>query len=533
MSAIITNRFRVYNASKFKEQFDSGDTTKNLYLFIGKSDPWDNEVSPETTLDTVAEDVKRWYDMISLKKILDTSVSHCIPRHDWDETGDTKYIAYSDNDPDLWNHPTPSEVADAASAGTYTAGSFYVITDEFNVYKCLYNNNNAKSTEKPTGRSTSVIETADGYKWKYMYTVSSAETLKYVTPEWIPVKTLTVDDSSNQWQVQDAAVDGSIDIIKVTNGGSGYSNVIVGGTLAAGASNGGTLPGSASAVDSTYVNATIFITGGTGSGQRRKITTYTGSSRVFVVDSNWSVTPDGTSTFDILPTINITGDGTGALAKATVSGGVITRIDINSAGSGYRSAVVTIEGGGGASATASAVISPLGGHGSDAVQELGGVFVIINIRLEYTESDFPEANDYRRMGIVANVRNHSDNLIATASTRSATYSLSLTSVSGTFLADEIVQSNGTGTPEAHCMEFASGPGATGTLRYYQNSDTGFDAFAAAQTLTGLTSGATATISTVNNPEAKRFSGEILYVENRRPIMRSEEQIEDIKICVEF
>ena len=36
-----------------------------------------------------------------------------------------------------------------------------------------------------------------------------------------------------------------------------------------------------------------------------------------------------------------------------------------------------------------------------------------------------------------------------------------------------------------------------------------------------------------NPELAADSGDIIYIENRKPISRSSDQIEDIKVIVEF
>ena len=62
--------------------------------------------------------------------------------------------------------------------------------------------------------------------------------------------------------------------------------------------------------------------------------------------------------------------------------------------------------------------------------------------------------------------------------------------------------------------------------------------------TGTTSGTTETITLVNNntvtmtsgyanPELDPDSGNIIYLENRKPIQRASDQTEDIKIIIEF
>ena len=78
-----------------------------------------------------------------------------------------------------------------------------LLLDEYNVYKCIRSGRDSNgavvnSTVKPTGTSpTALVETNDsgiqtgrGYLWKYMYTVSGADTIKFTTTDFIPVKTI-------------------------------------------------------------------------------------------------------------------------------------------------------------------------------------------------------------------------------------------------------------------------------------------------------------------------------------------------------
>ena len=535
MTAIITSKFRILNAEKFKEHFDGASNSKNMYLFIGRPQPWAVDTAPPAPNDSVDDEVTRRYDLISLKRIVDSTVSNVIPRVNWDTSGNTKYVAYDNQDTALFSHPTNTETEAAELDGTYEAGSFYVLTDDNNVYKCLFNNGNVKSTDKPTGRSTSVIETSDGYKWKYLYTISASETLKFMTDDWMPVKYISSDDGSNQWDVQSAAVDGSIEIIKVTNVGSGYTNTFS-GTLVSGSVGGFVLPSGASAVDDAYNNATAYITAGTGAGQSSVISDYVGSSRAATVATSFSPAPDGTSTIEILPTVTITGDGASCAAKAVVASNTVTGINVTAAGTGYRTATVVISGCGGTGATARAIISPIGGHGAHPVKELGGYYVMVNVRLTYNEDDFPLDNDYRRFGIISNVRNYNavpaSATIATSTNLSGCKALTVGSVSGSFDLDELLTSNGTGTPTAKIIEVLDAGGGSKTIKYFQDETTGFTPFAPSQVITGTDSGASAIITALVNPEILPFSGDIIYVENRRPIQRAESQLESIQIVVE-
>ncbi len=95
---------------------------------------------------------------------------------------------------------------------------FYVVTDEYNVYKCLDNNNGAYSKNKPTGTQLEPIKTADGYIWKFMYNIPINLRNKFYTDEYIPVvSALTNHFYSN----------GTIDNIYITGRGEGYSTALI------------------------------------------------------------------------------------------------------------------------------------------------------------------------------------------------------------------------------------------------------------------------------------------------------------------
>jgi hypothetical protein len=92
--------------------------------------------------------------------------------------------------------------------------NFYVLTEDYNVYKCLDNNNNSRSTSKPLGTSTTPITAADGYVWKFMYTVPINLRSKFLSEEQMPV----VSALSNQFYSN-----GAMDSIIINNKGTGYT----------------------------------------------------------------------------------------------------------------------------------------------------------------------------------------------------------------------------------------------------------------------------------------------------------------------
>lgn len=431
MPAIITDKFRLHNAEQFIEAFSEASTS-NLYLFIGRPESWSNELSPPTPTDSVSSEYDSWEDMIALKKISASDVKYVVPRVDW--TTGTVYTAYDHTSTTLFD------------------SSFYVLTDDYNVYKCLFNNSGAASTTKPTGTSTNtLVTTADGYIWKYLYTISAGDALKFLTSDFMPVAT----DSG----VAADAVDGSIQIVRVTAGGSGFTSA---------------------------------------------------------------------------PNVTIYGDGANATANATITSNAVSAITIINAGEGYRNANVVISGGGGSGATGRVMISPNGGHGSNAVDELGGFYVMMNTRLEYDEGsgDFPVTNDFRRIGVVKDPETYGTGNVASISTLIASPSINVTSTSGSFTVDEYLIGSTTGA-NARVISTATS-GSNATIRYFQaNAITNYTSFQVGETVTGVSSGTTATVSSLINPEVQPNSGKIIYTENRQAITRAIDQVESIHLVVQF
>ena len=186
MPALVTRNFRVHNAKQFKESIDEssgwggsavtgtpeGSTTLNdhYYLSIGKTSSWSDDNAPDTPRDTTQENAfESWNSMIAAKKVLSSDVSHVIPRYNW--TSGTIYTEFDDLNYQLHSN---------------TTNPMIVMTSDFNVYKCLDNANNATSTSQPISVSTEASSVddkygQDNYKWKFLYTITASEALKFVT----------------------------------------------------------------------------------------------------------------------------------------------------------------------------------------------------------------------------------------------------------------------------------------------------------------------------------------------------------------
>ena len=239
--------------------------------------------------------------------------------------------------------------------------------------------------------------------------------------------------------------------------------------------------------------------------------------------------------------VAIRGDGSSGECTIVVSGGAVSSVTITAAGSGYTFASVKASDFGNVSgADIDFIISPEGGHGTDCVAELGGFFIMMNVNFSQNDGsgDFNVVNDFRRIVLLKNPVDSGTGSVASASTLDGTKSITFSGTPGTFQADEKITQTTTGAV-GFVVDFNS---TTKVLRYIQPqfTDQGVDsngnltAFSTTATVTGGTSGATGTPSTHDTtPELTADSGDVLYVENRKPITRASDQTENVKLIVEF
>jgi hypothetical protein len=262
MPAIVTNVHRIAAADYFQAELAQTPT----YVFISGTSPWADESAPPNVDDTVQNKIFMYDELVGAKRIQAADVISVLPRNDW-QSGNV-YDEFNDK----------VNLVDANNPDTGEPYAFYVITDEFNVYKCISNNYRTISTIKPSGTTINTFQTPDGYIWKYMYTVRSPDAFDYMTPSWIPCYTLSSNDGSNQWLVQQAAVGGTIDHIIVTNGGADYTTSNLPSVTISGDGSGATATAQVDDISGTvesiiitdpgsgYTQATITITDNVGSG---------------------------------------------------------------------------------------------------------------------------------------------------------------------------------------------------------------------------------------------------------------------------
>lgn len=219
--AIVTSKFRVSAASGFTSVF----ATDNIYMILGRPQPWDNSLStnftaqasgtvtdsnPPNPTDNYVNEYAVWRDAMAGVKLGSPDVKLATVRNNW-QYG-TRY--------DMYRHNITS--ADATENGKFDLSDTNFIAYDTStgcVYKCLYNGRNATlttgivSTVKPSTTGTAPQKTADGYIWKYLYTITAADA-DFVTANYIPVNETTSISNVN-----------GIDVVLITAAGSGYSSI--------------------------------------------------------------------------------------------------------------------------------------------------------------------------------------------------------------------------------------------------------------------------------------------------------------------
>ena len=517
MAAIITDQIRILNAKNFVAGVTS--TANAYYSFIGLPNPtevqsdWDTD--PRSPKDNFEEEDSYWDTMVALKKINASDVRQVVPRRKW--SSGTTYDMYR-------NDYSRTNTAAVSGATNLYAATYFVLNTDYRVYECLQNGtdpdnpNGRPSLDEPTFTDLeprSAGTSGDGYIWKYLYTIKPSDIVKFESTDYIPVPA-DWDTNSDDAAVRDNAVDGSIKIVTISNAGVGIGTA-----------------------DAVYTK------------------------------------------------VPIKGNGSGAECTVTInSSSQVSDVTVSTQGSGYTYGSVDLVAGGVPTGTTrpvlDVVISPPGGHGKNIYRELGAYNVLLYSRIENDNEnpDFVTGNQIARVGLVCNPQAFDSTALLSVDKATASGALRLSGAgysSATFTADAyFTQTVATGTTAAgRVINYDQ---TTGVLKYWQDKSlAGFNTVGAAVTeptygfkLNAFTStpetggsltivpstGSNLAIDTsftgvstviksrtyylgqeftngIGNPEAKKYSGNIIYVDNRPSITRSSTQKEDIKIILQF
>ena len=542
MPAIITDQYRILNAETFIDSFVGIGTTgnNNYYTFLAHPNPknigvknygfadWGSPVP--NPVDAFSQESFYYDSMLFLKKVTSDDVRRVIPRLNW-QTG-TIYDMYRNNYSGKNDYIDENLTPQTKSTSLYSS-NYYVVTSEFRVYLCINNGsdpdnpNGKKSIAEPTHTNTAPQDAgdgSDGYKWKYLYSISPSDIVKFVTTKYVPLPKKW-GDATNE-NIKNAAVDGEIQTVIIKNGGTGIS---------VGTTDSGTVSQIPISGDGTGGSATVDIQGGTV------------QSISIVGGSNYT---HGQVRF-------ITGDYTDGAGNNVVLGVPASSTD---------------------QPKFEVIIPPKGGHGADIYRELGGFRVMLYSKFDNNIDDAPDyviGNDFSRVGLVRNPLQFSGTGLLNNTTATNLSALKLKPAEGSSisLSDVTYPTNGlitqtVGVGSTAVGYVASWDSTTGVLKYYQpvgfstlstysykqldfdssSVNTTINSSALAESLVVDTTfnGDSAVIATgknqslgqtfVNgkaNPDVKKYSGDIIYVDNRAPITRTDSQKEEVKIVIEF
>ena len=516
MAAIVTDQFRILNASNFVDNVT--DSNNSYYVFVGLSNPTTSGFGRATDFNTDTPSPTDNVNYMNFvgdnmsfgKKVTSDNVRRLVRKISWSRG--TKYEMYR-HDYSLTNRSPIT-----GSTRLYDA-NYYVMNTDFKVYICIDNGSSGISTtgnaslDEPTFTDLEPSKagtSGDGYLWKYLFTVSPSDIIKFDSTDFISV--------SNSWS---SSTDSQIAAVR-DNGDSDVNN---------------------NQIKKVYIdNQGVGYANGTGQ------------------------------------EVNILGDGTGGKVVVDVVNGKVTNAVVSAGGKGYTYGMVDLGAIGNTSASTKAslipIIPPSKGHGSDIYKELGSDRVLVFARFDTsTTNDFPVNTSFSQIGILKNPTSIGSTSTFTDPTFSSVGALKFSTTTGTpTIGNSVTQVVTGGTAKgfvaaydvdtkvlkfvqdrsnvlnqtsfdttdyvgvstfAKVHAFASNTNQVNSSGFTGSIDTGFTGVSTNPTGTKLISLDTQFTQGVSNPEINKKSGDIVYLDNRPLITRNARQKEDVKIILEF
>jgi hypothetical protein len=441
------------------------------YAFLGREDPWPYASDNVTEIPTQPTQDQKYLknvfkNMFAVKQVNTSNIRPVIQRIDW--ANNTNYFAYSDS-------------VDLTAKDQYGLlyNNFYIKNRYDQVFKCLANNNGGLSTQEPYFQpgsygTNNIYQGTDYYKWKYMYTIDAGSKKNFMDANWMPLPT-----SFNTPQPYTTSAGcGNIEVINVTNGGTGYDAV------------------------NNYIVVTVT---GDGSGAVANIT----------------------------PSQIVNGVIKDVVVKAGYTGSNYTYADVSIVA--YTSSNLAFISSTSSGAKAIAPVSPVGGHAYDAISELGCGHIMYQVEFNGTENNqIPvDGVNYRQVGLLVQPQMYgsaNNAVLANGSIYNTSTQLTLSSGAGNiFTADELVQQfdiNNNITFKGTVLSFNT---STNVLQLINTKGS----YAVGQPINGYISGASRTVLSGTLPSLIPYSGYITYIENRAGVQRSSDGIEQFRFVLGY
>lgn len=451
-----------------------GDSDNQFYIAVGRSQVWnpdsdgggtDQSPIPRNTTRTIKQ---FRYALQSAKAI--EGFAYVVPMIEW--TAGSLYNSYNDN--------VVSQTQ-----------QFYVRTTDNNVYVCLRTGKTAYgdqqvSTIKPDHTNNTVEPELDGYIWKYLYTISTQDSNKFLTTAFMPVRFVDSDFAienpayAPQWAMAEAALLAPKQILgyRVTDKGGPYT-------------------------DSDF---TITVVGNGTNAKARPVLNASGGLEAVEV-----------------------GDSTGAPVWSCF-------------GSGYDYANVVVGttrlAPTGTSATVVPIFGPENGIGYDPREDLRSTSIMFNIKPvgDVDGTWVSSLRGYRQYGLIKNPLDSADGnpFVETSGIISNRMRFSETLASGSIGQSTDKKLHGVSSGAVAWMTFWDD---SDTIWYHQDETTGFVSFDSlgetVQIREGQSTTNTVTMTQLVQPQIDKFSGEVLFISNGDVVVRDAGQTEDIKVVIKL
>jgi hypothetical protein len=314
-------------------QNDILSNISRYYFTFGKAQVWNLTDTATVPTESYQQELEARNDILLMKYIDSNDSSIVVRRIDW-------AIGYVfDMYDDTYSVSNPAY----SGATSIENAEFYALTSDYNVYKCLFNNNNKPSTIQPSGTSSGVIETSDGYVWKYLYSIPLSLRNKFLTTAYMPVISSLSSQFYSKGSITNYFISSrgygypqntyNISSIEVVNGGSGYTSLnldfLPPNSIEATWTSNGTTTVTINKTSHGFAAASkvyITFTSGASAPTAGLYTVATSAANSFTVTAASTVTTSsGNCILD-----------TRAVATATISSGKITSINVLYSGKGYK-----------------------------------------------------------------------------------------------------------------------------------------------------------------------------------------------------
>lgn len=502
------------NAYAIKSKFTTDNQENVVYVFIGNSNPQNNEAIVADISETVFNEKTVWDNMFAAKLVTGYHVELVVPRYNWSSG---KIYQQFDDTVDL------EELLTANTTSNQEA--MYVMTTDNHVYKCISNNIGNPSTIMPTGDYTSsngYVTTADSYTWKYLYSVSPIN--KFLTDSWMPAPTNVYDLEYETNELN--LLDGALASIVVTNNGSGYKDSTV--SLVSNYDTGCSTI-SISTTDNIVPNMSISGYGiVTGTYITNVDTIYNRVTlSIPTIDTN-----NVGNNISVSTRVDIVGEGNNdAKAVAILSNTSIQKILMSSIGTGYVRANVNIYGSG-TNAAARVILGSKFGHGFNPARELRTKYLMINTNLgkpDATEGGIVSVDtSYRQYGLLSAPHKYNSKIPVDRANANSVISqtTNLTLVSGSqYTLNEVVYQGAS----------VNNPTFIGVVHAQTSNSIRLIDVKGTPTIGGILKGINSSVArsviSHTNPEFEPYTGDILFVQNVEKVDRADGQAEIIKFVI--